>query len=233
MFKFPRSSSISKIQDESNPFLHYAGDLTTAPPKKFQGSEGYHSKVISYSAIVVVTSILWLLVFFAAFSKVNNFNDYISPTDYKNRHNITTNAQLIECGNSTQEAKSRGCQFDVLLNHWVPAPCIDNEFLEEYMDDESWGAYADEALTQRLSTIEEMYERDFYFTSLRDHINHCSMLWKKQFWVLYKQYSAFDTIIANPAHTDHCAYFLAESRDVNTTQSTRVEKGYAGCWIRK
>jgi hypothetical protein len=88
------------------------------------------------------------------------------------RHNVTTDATLITCGNSTAETRSLGCKYDVFLNHWVPRPCYDDEWVAEYQEDGSWGAYANEDLTRRLK-IEEMEGSDFYYTSLRDHINYC------------------------------------------------------------
>lgn len=194
-----------------------------------KNSVHYLSKAWSIVMVILVTSLIWLIIIYNLKLLIFQQSQY---TDPPSSHNITSNARLLECGNSTQEAKSRGCEYDLLLNSWVPAPCIDHEFVDEYLDDNSWAAYADEALTQRLSSSEEIAESDFYFTSLKDHINHCAMIWKKQFWVLYKQYSAFDTIIASEAHTDHCALFLADARNVDVNQATRVEKGYAGCWIR-
>ncbi|KAI0995538.1 hypothetical protein K3495_g12641 [Podosphaera aphanis] len=148
-------------------------------------------------------------------------------------HNITTGAELIQCGNSTEEAKSHNCQYDILMNSWIPAPCIDQDAIDEYLDDNSWAAFRDESMTQRLMTIEEISETEVYYTSARDHINHCAMLWKKQFWVLYTERHAIDAITANPIHTDHCATVLSEAMDIDPKQATKVEKGYAGCWLRK
>lgn len=227
-FAFPK---INESQDES--FLDYNDHIALESSQRYLRPEPRHSKLSSYFVAAFLASIFWLVLFYIKGNFLSSRRYYTSQSDYLNRHNITSGARLLECGNSTQEAKSLGCQYDVLLNHWVPAPCIDHDFLEEYMDDNSWVSYADEALTQPIPTIEEMSEREFYYTSLRDHINHCAMLWKKQFWVMYKEYSAFDTIIANPGHTDHCAFFLTEARDVDLNQATRVEKGYAGCWIRE
>jgi hypothetical protein len=123
--------------------------------------------------------------------------------------------------------------YDVLLTSWVPISCYDNEFIQEYTDDQSWGAYADANLTLPLSTVEEMSEREFYYSSIRDHIKHCAIMWKKQFWVLFEERTAFDTIVANLGHIDHCALYLNKVMDRNPTEATKVDVGYAGCWIRE
>lgn len=233
MFLYKKSAFTKRNKFQAEPFLNYEDDIVLDDAQRYLRPEPRHSVLRVYLLATVITSVAWLFLFYIKGNFFPHRHYYTSPLDYLNRHNITTGARLLECGNSTQEAKSLGCQYDVLLNHWVPAPCIDHDFLEEYMDDNSWVGYIDEALTQPISTVEEMSESEFYFTSLRDHINHCAMLWKKQFWVLYKEYTAFDTIIANPSHTDHCAFFLTEAKDVDLDQATRVEKGYAGCWVRE
>lgn len=87
-------------------------------------------------------------------------------------------------------------------------------------------------LTQRL-TREELGDRDSYYTSIDDHVNHCSVLWKKQFWTLFEERKTFDAIIANIYHTEHCADFLKDIYRSNRTESTFVKVGYSGCWVKK
>lgn len=158
-----------------------------------------------------------------------------SSTSYAarpDRHNVTTGAHLLTCGPDVAAAKASGCRYDVLLNNWVPGPCFDQEFIDEYLDDDSWAGYADEAMTVRL-TSREMSERPSYWTSMRDHVNHCAMMWRKQFWVLYEERRALDTVIASPGHTDHCAQFLTDAHDRDWTRPTKTEMGFAGCWVKE
>lgn len=56
-------------------------------------------------------------------------------------HNVTSGARLVSCGNSTAEALAGGCEYDTLLNAWVPGECFDQEWVEEYEDDGSWAAF--------------------------------------------------------------------------------------------
>lgn len=58
-------------------------------------------------------------------------------------HNITSDARWVSCGGSPAEAEGMGCRYDALLNHWVPAPCVDQEWIDEYQDDDSWAAFAE------------------------------------------------------------------------------------------
>lgn len=86
-------------------------------------------------------------------------------------------------------------------------------------------------LTQRLSP-EDMGERDHYYTSIRDHVNHCAWLWRKQFWTLFEDRKVFDGVIVNTYHTEHCAEFLSELMTMNRTEPTLVRVGFSGCWIK-
>lgn len=211
---------------EHQPFLKYSDVGTIDGPLQRHPAENYR-KIFSHSLVLIFTSLWWMAIIFLT-SQTGTTNAHNSG----DRHNITSHATLLSCGNSTNEARALGCQYDILLNHWVPASCADTEFIVEYKDDGSWGAFADANMTQKITTVEEMSERDFYYTSVRDHINHCGEMWKKQFYVLFEEQRAFDSIVASPRHTDHCAQYLMDVAGKNITESTRVEVGFAGCWVR-
>lgn len=114
----------------------------------------------------------------------------------------------------------------------MAVPIAPTAALIHSQDDDSWAAYADEDLTQRITSVEEMSEREYYYTSVRDHVNHCAMMWRKQFWVMFEQRRGIDTMLADPAHTEHCAMYLGGMLH-QTMNSTKVDVGYAGCWVRE
>jgi hypothetical protein len=69
-------------------------------------------------------------------------------------------------------------------------------------------------------------------------------MWKKQFWVLFEERAYMDSFIASPGHTDHCASYLADAgvgmlsggdrmEGEDEVQSTLVDVGFAGCWVRE
>ncbi|KEF52130.1 uncharacterized protein A1O9_11756 [Exophiala aquamarina CBS 119918] len=219
---------------EQQPFLQYSDDSSSVDEHE-SGRHGRHVKTswsifLSHFLVFLLTSSLWVAISFAIAPASTN-STAVSTKD--ERHNVTSNAWALDCGDSVEEARELGCAYDVLLNHWVPAPCVDDEFVKEYQDDGSWAAYYDEGLTHQIMTIDEMSEQDIYYTSVRDHINHCAVVWKKQFYMLFEERQAFDSVIVMPYHTDHCAQYLTEVSDRDWNSSTRVEVGFAGCWIRE
>lgn len=224
---------------ESQPFL-YSDDPTPKESPEIADhsflAPQRQKRLVTHFGVAVGTSLLWILVLF--FCNATPASPYTTPpasqqdiTPPPTRHNITSGARLLQCGSTPQEAQSNGCRYDILLNNWVPAPCYDQEWVDEYADDVSWAAYADAGMKERLN-VDQMSEVDHYYTSTRDHVNHCAMMWKKQFYVLYEGRKAFDTVIASPGHTDHCATYLMESAEAKYTEPTMVQMGFAGCWVR-
>ncbi|TDZ36151.1 hypothetical protein C8034_v002435 [Colletotrichum sidae] len=224
---------------EYQPFLKYSDDpATEEPTANLQPVVRRRSTIISHILVFVGTSLLWALAVYllvpwpmtspGGMSSAKASGNHVAGQ----RHNVTSNRRLIMCGNTTAEARANGCKYDILLNHWVPAACFDRNSVEEYREDESWGAYADINMTQRL-TVDEMSERDFYWTSIRDHVNHCAIMWRRQFYALYDERPAIDSIVTSPGHTEHCSQYLMDVVDAKWTEPTKTMRGFAGCWMRE
>ncbi|KAK5050519.1 hypothetical protein LTR84_003800 [Exophiala bonariae] len=225
--------SLKNMSGEQQPFLQYSDDLLSVDEHE-SGHSAHHGKAswssfLSHLLVFLLTSSVWLAISLAIPAISNSRS--VGTADQV--QNVTSNAWALDCGDSVEEAKALGCKYDVLLNHWVPAPCVDDEFVQEYQEDDSWAAYYDEDMTHQIMTSDEMSELDIYYTSVRDHVNHCAMIWKKQFYVLFEERSAFDSVIVTPYHTDHCAQYLSDVTAQNLTSSTRVEVGFAGCWMKE
>ncbi|OTA60730.1 hypothetical protein K449DRAFT_446011 [Hypoxylon sp. EC38] len=150
--------------------------------------------------------------------------------------NFKTHARFISCGRSTAESKSLGCKYDILSNHWVPAPCMDDDSVEMYQTDGSWFGFADRNRTQLIESTEAMGSIEIYYTNMRDHIVHCAALWKKQFKAFFEERIYYDSLILDPKHTYHCADFLVDMTDKGGPDfrkiPIKVVVGHAGCWIR-
>lgn len=184
---------------------------------------------MSHAIVIILTSLFWSLLFYHTTHTRHWGSSTYKYVPGAARHNITTNAHFVSCGNSTTEALHAGCNYSLLHNAWVPPVCDAPDFNAEYLDDGSWGAFEDENMTVPLKA-EELGFREVYYTSAKDHANHCGMMWKLQFWALFEEWGALDSIIARPGHTDHCAQFLM---DIDAERHvTRVEVEFAGCWVR-
>lgn len=197
------------------------------------------SRLSSHLLICLITSLFWgaLLHFMLVYRRSpHGIGTDSNIVNVENAHPISliAGAQYLLCGNSTEEAKNIGCQYDILSNHWVPAPCMDEDAVKEYQSDESWFGYADENRTKILS-IDAMSEAPFYYTNMRDHILHCAMLWRKQYRAFFGERRGLDSIIVDEEHTVHCSDFLIRMTEHGPDFSKipiKVEVGFAGCHLR-
>ncbi|TQN66650.1 hypothetical protein CSHISOI_08867 [Colletotrichum shisoi] len=225
---------------EYQPFLKYSDDPTTEEPTSPKRHASRRSTFLSHASVLVGTSLVWILLFllFTPPRTASTSAQAPEPSGLPGIHvagdrfNVTSDRKEISCGSTTKEASAKGCKYDILLNHWVPAPCFDKESVDEYQEDGSWGAFSDINMTHRL-TVDEMSERDFYWTSIRDHINHCAIMWRRQFYAFYDQRTAIDSVIASPGHTEHCSQYLMDAMDAKWNQPTKTMRGFAGCWIKE
>lgn len=146
-----------------------------SPPLAWISSK--YARLTTHLLVLVVSSIFWGgLLFYTARRPLthgpinSNPNAHIESSETKT---LISGAKYLPCGNSTDEAKELGCEYDILSNHWLPAPCMDQEAVMEYQSDGSWFGYADEERT-RLLSVGAMSEAPFYYTNMRDHILHCT-----------------------------------------------------------
>lgn len=141
--------------------------------------------------------------------------------------------RFLRCGTSVSEAKALGCEYDILANHWVPRLCMDYEAVAEYQTDGSWFGFARENRTELLR-VDAMGELPQYYTSERDHIVHCAMLWRKQYRAFAEGRRHIDSITADREHTYHCSQYLMDMTELGPDLRTvplRVDVGFAGCYV--
>lgn len=162
----PLCHLIMKNETETRPFLEYsddpAGSGELGGGVNAQSPEATKrtlcsSRLARDLLIFFVASLLWLGAIFFLLPWPTSSGTWHSnhgggkggskslqsgAGDYR-LYNITSNAHFVTCGNSTVEAQRKGCRYDPLLNHWVPAACIDQEWIDEYKDDDSWTAFAE------------------------------------------------------------------------------------------
>ncbi|PNS14046.1 hypothetical protein CAC42_6559 [Sphaceloma murrayae] len=182
--------------------------------------------------VFLATSTVWLAIILLFLGYHRNPPQHRKASEHN--HTIKTASHFMSCGRTVEESVRLGCKYDILSNHWVPAPCVDQPAVELYQADGSWYGYADENRTQ-LVDIETMGTMGLYYTNMRDHIIHCAVLWKKQFRAFYEERGVYDSLILDPKHTDHCADFLIDMTDKGPDFRQipiKVEVGHAGCWIR-
>ena len=88
----------------------------------------WSSSLISNIAVFVITSVVWAIVLILTEHRSLHIP---GPTvanwtaDHKNSSFLASEVGFLTCGQSIAEAKTKGCQYDILTNHWLPGPCAD------------------------------------------------------------------------------------------------------------
>jgi hypothetical protein len=233
--------------DDSEPFLRAKIESSDRNrsirwllPPRGVAEQLFKSSIASHLAIFIATTLLWggIFILTARFSpRVIHHTDTSLGVQKPPLHSAKMLANEIDyltCGTSLAEAKSRGCIYDTLNNAWIPGHCQDDFSIMEYEADGSWYPYADENRTQRLRK-EELGDRDFYYTSLRDHIVHCATLWRRQFRAWSEGWSYLDDVLVDPVHTMHCSKYLVDLTDRFENDfrvhAIKVEVGHVGCHV--
>ncbi|KAK4500957.1 hypothetical protein PRZ48_006763 [Zasmidium cellare] len=120
------------------------------------------------------------------------------------------------CGSSWQEAAAKGCQYDVMMNEWLPPSCFDAELTAEFKNITQWPFWTDESATQQLSEEELSRRTELTWTTVEYHYTHCVFTWIKLQRAIEQQRD-IESSIAKMAHTQHCkALMLGKMEELDT-----------------
>lgn len=227
--------------DESKPFIDKHELVVVEKEATRPSLRGKRGFICSNVCTFIVTSVVWALI---TFSFIWRRNCIVDNCAYKCR-TISSPVQssldffaahrgYLSCGHSNEEAKAFGCEYDILTNHWLPHQCKDAKSISDYQADGSWMPFADLARTEQLA-VAELGDREFYYTSLRDHIVHCAMLWRRQYRAFSEGWKFVDSITADGNHTDHCSGFLMDMADLESFRAEPivVSVGRSGCYVQE
>ncbi|KAK5110413.1 hypothetical protein LTR85_001023 [Meristemomyces frigidus] len=92
----------------------------------------------------------------------------------------------ITCGYTPEEATSRDCVFDIMMNGWIPRQCYNQTLSERYIKEhKEFRFYADRLGLEQLS-LEELQKGQHprVFTTKNHHYAHCAFVWELQGFAL-------------------------------------------------
>ena len=140
------------------------------------------------------------------------------------------------CGTTPAEARSRGCQFDIVLYSWVPAPCYDGPIQQQYLDEntQTWwlhrGAEGGQKVSQDLVALGE---QPALWLSWAYHDYHCQFIWKMMTRILRNSSMGVPGRLLEYYHTDHCINVLKGTEATPPVDvSTKVSLNYSTCYSR-
>jgi hypothetical protein len=146
-------------ETESEPFLKEADDASSdiihAALKKTPGDIDHFtigwrnlSIFLSYALAIFITCLFWVSTLFVV-PKLSNLSFPWQYSEYNST--LLPGRNYYHCGDDSEAEKARGCQYDILNNHWVPAKCIDHQAIKKYQAHGTWFGYADRNHTDLIS----------------------------------------------------------------------------------
>lgn len=137
---------------------------------------------------------------------------------------------LHSCGNSIEEAITRGCIFDPLTVTWLPKHCS-REGVDEFLvsnNNQSWRYYTDsDGSTELLDLSPRLGERT-YWTTKGEHLTHCAYILIRSAFA-HENKERLDHTSGSLHHTKHCALFLLEAaqfapdfEEINTAGNVKL-----------
>lgn len=133
--------------------------------------------------------------------------------------------QILECGTSAQEARERGCVFDIMHYSWTPAPCFNQTLSEEY-----WNGLVSNKIKfwsdpykSHVLPYEEILaaKHEYSYTSWLLHLKHCQYLIHRQLQSLTYN-GLVDNLSRNISHSEHCLQEIRSPPDVKTMLFTGI-----------
>ncbi|EXU99305.1 hypothetical protein X797_007440 [Metarhizium robertsii] len=116
------------------------------------------------------------------------------------------------CGNTAAEARSLGCEFDILTNNWIPSACAENVTASEFRAwvfetkrlHGPWPYFHDDGAMEQIESELQLSEMVGHriFTTTENHIGHCVFLMRRIHRLVKGEIKQIARITFD--HTMHC-----------------------------
>ena len=115
-----------------------------------------------------------------------------------------------QCGYTPEEARRRGCTFDLVSFSWLPDDCLDAEIEAEFLNAADWHFFHDINATVEASLDEvRRGEAKGFYVPWTFHTAHCGYLFKKLHRAV-RRGGKVDSYIWDYNHTMHCVQFMLD-----------------------
>lgn len=115
-----------------------------------------------------------------------------------------------DCGSSADEARAKGCYFDLMLSTWVHEDCRDTDLMEKYITNGHYRWYRDRTFEDEFSD-EEVRRGDHHTAAVskEQHFAHCAYSLEKTMKALTSGKPVGRSLISD-GHTVHCTGILTD-----------------------
>jgi hypothetical protein len=205
-FQDTDESSLPMLSEEED---EKSISFSTSPPPHSRRKTCSILLVGLASSVLLALSVTWAL------------QSIVLPTHTNSQHILKS-----PCGNSSSEARARGCHFDVLSFCWVPEECFDRDLTEMFRKAGPWVFYTDQNKTA--SITEDQFGSDtqpVYLTN-KLHKTHCAYNILRFHKALTEGRMVHKEDVLT--HTEHCSQVLTRINDPDDIE-VRAKIQYPDC----
>lgn len=116
------------------------------------------------------------------------------------------------CGNSSDEARALGCQFDVMSFTWSQPSCFDNKLMDNFLSLKNWTWWhnPNDNIAEPVPFNEvSLGQHSLLYVTWEYHITHCTFMWKKMHHAIMSG-RPLDSYVNDFKHTLHCEQTLLD-----------------------
>jgi len=137
--------------------------------------------------------------------------------------------EILDCGWSPEEARAKGCVYDVMMQDWVPVPCYDSDLTEKYLAEGNWTWYGD-GEGKTIISDEEMRkgEHGYAWMATSYHHAHCVFSWVKLVGALRNNQGISEELLSNH-HVMHCSHGALKESPNDEGLGVQAPTNYAKC----
>lgn len=93
---------------------------------------------------------------------------------------FATTYEYRDCGGNADEARAKGCEYDVMMQEWQPPECIDWPLSERFLKQGNWTWYANSDASKIYNDTEiALGNHDRVFVDQSYHRHHCIFAWER------------------------------------------------------
>jgi hypothetical protein len=139
----------------------------------------------------------------------------------------------VDCGDSPDTARARGCHFDFVSFVWLPHECYDDAYVNSFAAKKDWTWHYDVNNTAGPEIpLEVLRTGDVAmgWVSWEYHRAHCAWTWMKLVSDVEKA-GAIDGYVLNMNHTRHCAKLMMQEGVDAEEVNSKFFVQYPTCWV--
>lgn len=135
---------------------------------------------------------------------------------------------ILDCGFSPEDARAKGCIYDVMMQDWVPPPCYDEVLTNMYLDEGNWTWYGDwDGNTTLSNEVMAKGEHGVAWMANSYHKAHCVFSWLKIIRALRNNRGISQELLSYD-HVLHCKHGALKGAD-DESIGVSAPTNYAKC----